>query len=1371
MESFLDRIAKLPPKKLALLATELYERSRAGADVAEPIAITAMACRFPGGGDTPEQFWSFLERGGDAIELVPEDRLAMGRQAATEIRERSPIWGGFLRDVLGFDPGVFGISAKEAELMDPQQRLLLEVCWEALENAGTPIDALDSETGIFIGVSGFDFAMIGLDSDIELNGYMLTGVAHSVIAGRLSYVFGLNGPSTVMDTACAAASSAIHLACQSLRTRECDQALAGGINLLLMPEVAQMLATLQVMARDGRCKAFSADADGFVRAEGCAVIVLRRLSDALAGGDPILGVIRGTAWNQDGKSGGLTAPNGAAQERVIRAALANAGLSPDQISYVEAHGTGTALGDPIELSALARVFGDAPRPQKLPVGSVKTNIGHLEAAAGMAGIVKVLLALQHEQIPPHLHAATLNPRLDWANLPLHIPRQGMAWPRGAAPRIAGVSAFGISGTNVHMVISEPPPAVETDPVRTRACTLLTLSAKSRDALGALAGRYADLLARDPRIDIAALAAAANTKRAQFAHRLALIVTGAAEAELELRRFSQGSGTCRARAAYVAQHRPPRIGMLLGDAPPDAAAVARLRDAEPVFRAAYDAIAGAAPPPASAMVCAQIALVELWRSWGIAPSVAAGEGQGAFAAAAIAGALTPRDAAAMAGGAPPPAAQPLSIPLVTASLADPLEPGQTLPPACLATLGQPGDHAVRDRATSMVDRLVVCPVVDGAALLGELASVYLAGAAVNWAAVHEGERRETALLPNYPFQRTRFWPAEFAQRPGRERSASGAAKPPADDGLYRVDWRPAERQLSWTDAAAAAARPGQIVLLHRDPASAGHARLALEAVGLTVEDMPILNGAPAQEALASLAAGRRDVAWLYLSPQGPGADDPAGAARAVREDALALAQTVLNIGPAGPALWVVTAGAHATSSVVRPADSALWGLGRVLASEAPGVRASFIDLDAAAPDWEGLANLIASGRDEAELALVDGRLLAPMLVPTELTARLDTPPVSLEASYIVTGAFGFIGDLTYRWLVKKGAGKLFLVGRTPPNAQALEAIAAARAAGTEIETVIADIGTQAGVETLFAQVEADAKPLRGIIHSAGAIDDAAISRQTPTSFAHAFGAKATGAWLLHQRSLRHDLSFFVLYSSAAALIGSPGQSNYAAANSYLDGLAQYRRSLGLSALSLNWGLWTSTGLAVKRDVVHTGSTQGAVPITPERGMDVLERAIASDQTQIAVLPLDWALLRQMLGLRRPPTLLKELFAGSGAPGEAVVAATGALSRYLPLYEAATAADRHAVLVDFTRARSAELLNLDAASPFPDDQPLLDLGLDSLVGLELKNDLQTLTGITFPSTLFFDCPTVTTLAQYFQLILPAADRPGAAALVQEHERILL
>jgi acyl transferase domain-containing protein/acyl carrier protein len=1379
MESFLERIAKLPHKKLALLATELYERSRGAGAASEPIAITSMACRFPGDGNTPEQFWSFLERGGDAIELVPEERLAMSRNSVEHIRAQGPIWGGFLREVIGFDPGVFGVSAKEAEVMDPQQRLLLEVCWEALENAGTPIDALDTQTGVFIGVSGIDFALLGLDVEMEPNGYMLTGVAHSVIAGRLSYVFGLNGPSTVMDTACAAAASAIHLACQSLRTHECNQAIAGGINLMLMPEVALMLSEMQVMARDGRCKAFSADADGFVRAEGCGVIVLRRLSDAIARQEPILGVIRGSAWNQDGKSGGLTAPNGVAQEQVIRAALANAQVLPDQISYVEAHGTGTALGDPIELSALGRVFGASSRTQPLIVGSVKTNIGHLEAAAAMPALLKVLLALQHERIPPHLHASTLSPRIDWDKLPIRIPHQSAPWVKGDSPRMAGISAFGISGTNVHMIVSEPPALDEPEPTRHRSRTLLALSAKSRDALVALAGRYADLLAQTPKIDLAGLAAAANQKRAHFAHRLTLIASTSAEAERELRRFSQGDANCQVRVAFVALHRPPRIGMVLGDSVPDAGLLARLREEEPAFRTAYDALSDVAVGNASREFEAlrfQIALAELWRTWGIKPSLVVGHGRrGELAAAVVAGSLSPRDAAVWVNASQPTslaqvAIRPPKIPLLVESIGETVQAGGAMPPGWPpASVGRisGGGEAVRERAQAIVDRLMV-PRTDVAdAVLDDLASIYLAGTPISWSAFHAGERQEPVLLPNYPFQRTRLWPPEFAVA-ARIRHAGGAAMADANEGLYRVDWSPTEQQqLSGVESVSNGGRLRTIVLLHRATVPTDDAELALEAMGLRVEKMPIGQGALSPPDLKSLAEGRRDTEWLYLSSHGSAADDPD--ARFALEDLLVIVQTVLEVGVSAPTLWVATGGAHATSATVRPTEAGLWGLGRVLASEAPNVRASFIDLDARSPDWAGLANLIASGRGDAELALSGGMVLAPRLVPADLGAKPEHPLASAEASYIVTGAFGFIGELTTRWLVKQGAGKLFLVGRNPPKARALEAITDARAAGTEVEVVVADIGTEAGVGTLFASVQADSKPLKGIIHSAGAIDDAAITRQTPASVAHAFGAKAKGAWLLHQQSLHHKLDFFVLYSSAAALIGSPGQSNYAAANCYLDALAHYRRAQGLVALSLNWGLWTETGLAVKREVVQSGASLGAVPITPERGMAVLERAIASNQTQVAVLPLDWVLLRKTLGSRRPPTLLLDLLrapddqADTASPGEDLVAS------YAELFSGTPPTERAALLVEFTRRRVGALLNLDATRPLPDDQPLLDLGLDSLVGLQLKNDLQALTGRTFPATLFFDYPTMSDLAQYFKML--PAEVSSASDARQPRERILV
>ncbi len=373
-------------------------------DRTEAIAIVGLSCRFPGSPD-PEAFWRTLSEGIDAVTELPDDRwdkdAYYDRDPSVSSKIRA-LQGGFLPQVDLFDPGFFGISGREAESMDPQQRLLLEVSWEALENAGIAASNLrGSPTGVFVGITTSDYARLGTENDsTDLDIYSATGGSLNVAAGRISFVLGLNGPAIAVDTACSSSLVALHLACQSLRYRECDLALAGGVNMLLAPEPFICLAKWGMMAADGRCKTFDERADGFVRGEGCGVVALKRVSDALAAGDRVLALIRGTAINQDGASSGLTVPNGLAQQAVVRAALKAAGLEPHDVDYLEAHGTGTAVGDPIEFEALAAVLGkDRPPDRPLRVGSVKTNIGHLESASGIAGLIKVVLSMGKEEIP------------------------------------------------------------------------------------------------------------------------------------------------------------------------------------------------------------------------------------------------------------------------------------------------------------------------------------------------------------------------------------------------------------------------------------------------------------------------------------------------------------------------------------------------------------------------------------------------------------------------------------------------------------------------------------------------------------------------------------------------------------------------------------------------------------------------------------------------------------------------------------------------------------------------------------------------------------------------------------------------------------
>ena len=644
----------------------------------EPIAIVGLSCRFPGSND-PDAFWRLLSGGVDAVKEVPNDRWDKDAyydpDPSVPGKMHAP-YGGFLDQVDLFDPAFFGISGREAESMDPQQRLLLEVTWEALENAGIATTHLrGSSTGVFVGITTSDYARLTIaDASNGLDVYAATGGALNVAAGRLSYVFGLNGPAMAIDTACSSSLVAVHLACQSLRERECDLALAGGVNLLLTPEAFICLSKWGMMAPDGRCKTFDERADGFVRAEGCGMIALKRLSDALTADDRVLALIRGTAINQDGASSGLTVPNGPAQQALVRAALKAARLQPHDVDYIEAHGTGTALGDPIELEALAAVLGkNRPADRPLRVGSVKTNLGHLESAAGIAGLIKVVLSMGHEEIPRQLHFRNLNPRISLGSAPIEIPVNAIAWPRSERPRIAGVSSFGFSGTNAHVILQEAPTAKEslTQPqLPDRSAHLLVLSASSEAALRDLSLTYAEHLAKERECLLPDICHTAAIGRSALSYRLAFPVTNIAVARELLGIFAQGKSQSEIVSGRVRSD--SRVAFLFTGQGAQHTGMGRgLYAIEPVFRDAFDRcglllgehldrplqeIVGYAtnsPAPTGildetrytqpALFAVEYALASLWRSWGIEPAAIVGHSVGEYVGACVAGALTLEDA--------------------------------------------------------------------------------------------------------------------------------------------------------------------------------------------------------------------------------------------------------------------------------------------------------------------------------------------------------------------------------------------------------------------------------------------------------------------------------------------------------------------------------------------------------------------------------------------------------------------------------------------------------------------------------------------------------------------------------------------------------
>ncbi|MBM7769834.1 acyl transferase domain-containing protein [Actinokineospora baliensis] len=1332
------------------------EGAGGGGSLGGAIAVVGMACRFPGGVRSPEELWGLVSRGGDAVGGFPGDR-GWDLAGAPEFARV----GGFLDDVAGFDAGLFGISPREALAMDPQQRVLLEITWEVFQRAGMdPTGLKGAGVGVFAGTNGQDYAPLVAGAGEGLEGHLAIGSAAAVLSGRIAYAFGLEGPALTVDTACSSSLVALHLAVRALRGRECDMALASGVTIMSTPTAFVEFGHQNGLAADGRCKAFAAAADGTGWGEGAGVLLLMRYEDAVAANRPVLAVVRGTAVNQDGASNGLTAPNGPAQQRVIRAALADAGLNPSDVDAVEAHGTGTALGDPIEAQALLATYGqDRDRP--LWLGSVKSNIGHTQAAAGVAGIIKLVEAMRHGSLPPTLHADDPSPHIDWSgSLAVLTATQPWSGPH----RRAAVSAFGIGGTNAHAILEHVPPTQE-PAAPEEAPTVWVLSAHTPQALRA---RADSLTALD--LPAAAIARTLAVTDTRHPHRAVVV---------------PGEGLHEQLAAT--SH---RAFLFTGQGSQYAGMGEDLYNAYPVFADAFDAVrlrvpfddaeinqTGNAQP---ALFALQVALFRLLESWDVHPHYLVGHSIGEVAAAHVAGILSLDDACTLvsararlmqalpAGGAMlaiEAAEAELDLPdgldlaavnsdhsivvsgdcriveqferriveqnrrfkLLTVShafhsrLMDPmldefrraitgLSFNDPTIPLLNSSTGDPAtaEYWVRQvretvRFADAVGQVpgdtrflelgpdgVLSALVAGAAptMRRGQSEVATLQAAMGHDYVRGGTPQWTKILPSGPIVTLPGYPFQ--------RQRFWPEVNPADNWWYRVEWVP---------VAPAAHRPTGTWLLI-DPTD------DITAAFTDVDTITRTNVAAAD--LQDL-----DVTAVLATTPTPAT-------------ALAILQNV------DAPLWCATRGAVETghSDPIRdPRQAAIWGLGQVAAQELPRRWGGLIDLDTTVDPQQLHAALTGA---EDQVALRDNGIHGRRLTRTQPSPiRTWTP----DGTVLVTGGTGALGSHVARWLADRGTPHLLLTSRRGPEAPGADALVAdLRARGAEVTIEACDVADRDALAALLA-----GHTITAAFHTAGTADDGVIHTLTPDRFDAVWRSKAAAG---HLHELLPD-AHLVLFSSFAGVVGNPGQANYAAANAYLDALAEHRRSQDKPATAIAWGPWAGTGMGAEDAAADQQHRTGVSALDPAIAVAALAKALDADLTTAAVAAIDWP---RFTADRHGPLfaqLVETPFAATEPDLRAALADT-------------PVGQRGTLLLDLVTARAAAALGHRAGELIDPRRPFRDLGFDSLTAVDLRNRLDAATGLALPTGIVFDHPTPEALAAH--LLDELAVDPGSPAVAE-------
>ncbi|MGI5499105.1 SDR family NAD(P)-dependent oxidoreductase [Lentzea sp. CA-135723] len=1352
-----DRLAAHLDAELRGVRHEVTARPSAPLDD-DPVVIVGMACRLPGDVRSPDDLWQLLLDGGDALSGFPADR-------GWDLDEGLPGRGGFLHDAADFDAGFFGISPREARSMDPQQRLLLETTWEAMERAGLDPAAVDGdEVGVFVGAMHQDYGP-GLRADD--GGFALTGTSASVLSGRLAYQFGFRGPTMTVDTACSSSLVALHQAALALRAGECATALVGGVTVMSEPGLFAEFARQGGLSPTGRCGSFSADADGTAWSEGVGVLVLQRLSEARRLGSDVLAVVRSSAVNSDGASNGLTAPNGLAQEAVIRRALAAGELTPADVDAVEAHGTGTVLGDPIEAHALLATYGHNREGRPLLLGSVKSNLGHAQAAAGVVGVIKTVLALRHGLLPKTVHVSSPTPKVDWAAGGVALLTEAVPWPETGRARRAGVSSFGISGTNAHAIIEQAPPAdapEQTPPSAVPVSAPLVLSGKDPAAVRDLARGLLPLVGTAEPADLAWSLAA----RHRFEHRA--VVVGDARAGLAA--VADGApgvieGVAKADGllgVVFAGQGAQRVGMgveLRRRFPVFAAALDQVL--EVVGRPVWDAVVGGAGLDRTeiaqpALFAVEVALYRLVESWGVRADFLVGHSVGEIAAAHVAGVLSLEDAGALvtARGRLMQALPEGGAMVAVRAGEDEVRPLLT-PGVAIAAVNGPGAVVVSgveaevlalgERFAGRAQRLRVSHAFHSPAMDGMLdAFAEVAGrctfhpAAIPVVSTVTGEAGGLST-PDYWVRQVReavrFADAVKAVQDagvnrflelGPDGSLAAHVQDSAPNALVVSALR---KNLSEEEALLTA-----LARLHTDGVDVrwdalvpGGRRIELptypfqrnrywfdssdvDGKVLRQEWQPVPSGPelPVSDFDALLAQDGPLPDAVLVAVDSPELPVPE-AVRAVTSRVLAQVQTWLD-DPRTARSKLVFRTRHAAEQVTDLAAAAAWGLVRAAQDEHPD-RFALIDTDGPAP---------LTG--EPEIVVRDGAPRALRLVEARATGT-----ARWSGTTLITGGTGALGALLARHLVTRhGVRDLVLVSRRGPDAPPAGPLAAELTAlGARVRVVACDVADRDAAERLL-----DGLPdLAAVVHTAGTLDAGVISSMTPAKLDTVLRPKADAAWHLHDLTKDRDLSAFVLYSSFLGTAGGAGEGNYAAANAFLDGLARHRRGLGLPAVSLAWGLWDA-GMVASADVGRLARA-GLLPMSPDLGLRLFDAALGTGAAVAYPARLDTTAVAR----RATSTPALRGFVRAEPASERV------------------AANGRTELLDLVRGEAAAVLGHASADGIAAGKSFHDLGFQSVTALELRNRVAAATGLTLPSSVVYDYPSPRDLAGHLSARLAGDD----------------